>query len=264
MKILFLGDVVGKNGREALKKYLPKLRADYAPDFVIVNGENASHGKGLTYNHYIELSNLGVDAITLGNHYNSKKEIYKYIDNATKLVRPLNVKDEYLGGSGSVVFTKNGVDIRVTNLLGEAFMNMNVGVDDPYSRIILETLDKNPCIHIVDFHAESTSEKQILGYLLDGKVSAVIGTHTHVQTNDARILEKGTAFMADAGMCGAANGVIGFEKQSVIDKIVFGKSSLFNISEEDLSIISGVSLDIDEKTFMCKEITPILIKERIK
>lgn len=262
MKVVFLGDVVGKNGRLALKKYIGQIRRDYSFDFLIVNVENATHGKGLIKSHYLELANLGIDAMTLGNHYNAKKDIYSYIDEADKLVRPLNIKDEYLGGKGSVVFNKGDFVIRVTNVLGEAFMNQEV--DDAYSRIIQETLDSKPCIHIVDMHGESTSEKQILAYMLDGQVSAVIGTHTHVQTNDAHILPKGTGFMCDAGMCGALNGVIGFEKSSVINKIVFGKKSLFEIDESDLSIVSGVFLDIDDKTFLCKEISPIKIIERIK
>ena len=262
MKILFFGDVVGRNGRVALSKYINKLRTQYSADFVIVNAENASHGKGLTKRNYQEIISLGVDAITLGNHYANKREIYDYINDADKLVRPLNIIDPDLGGEGTRVFTKNGVDIRVTNLMGEAFMNMKV--DEPYSRLVQELGESKPCIHIVDFHAESTSEKQILGYILDGKVSAVLGTHTHVQTNDARILPNGTAFMCDVGMTGANNGVIGFEKTSVINKIIYGKNEPFELDEEDISQICAVYLNVDEKTFKCLEITPIRIIEGIK
>ena len=220
MRILFFGDIVGKVGRKAVKDFLPKLVEKYHIDFVIANGENATHGKGLIEKHYNELIDAGVDCITLGNHYLSKKDINDYVDDATCLVRPLNLITPF-GGTGSMMFDVNGIKVRVSNILGTAFMKEDVS--SPYLSLKQLLSEVEPSIHIVDFHAEATGEKMCFGYAFDGEVSAIIGTHTHVQTNDARILENGTAYISDVGMCGAANGVLGFEKHSVMNKI-----SIFN------------------------------------
>ncbi len=258
MKILFFGDIVGRLGREAIKKHIDKLVKKYQVDFVIANGENATHGKGLIEKHYYELLNAGIDCITLGNHYLSKDRICEYIDEADALIRPLNLLKDF-GGSGSLTFDVNGQLVRVTNVLGTAFMKEEVSA--PYAalkELIDNTKDENS-IHIVDFHAEATGEKACFGYAFDGLVSAVLGTHTHVQTNDAKILPNGTAFISDVGMCGAANGVLGFDKYTVMNKTLFGSTQRFEIDVNDVEMINAVVLNIDDETKKCVEIFPVKI-----
>lgn len=260
MKILFIGDVVGRVGRRMLKERIPYYVDKYEIDFVIANGENASHGKGLTRNQYFELLDAGVDAVTLGNHYMSKSDIIRYINNVDRLVRPLNLLKDF-PGEGSVVFEVNGVSIRVTNVLGSAFMNEEVNA--PYYSLINLLSEEEPAtIHIVDFHAEATGEKQSLAYALDGKVSALLGTHTHVQTNDARVLPNGTAFISDVGMTGFADGVLGCTKETVVEKIIYGKQSKFQTPDEGRGVFSAVVLDIDDITGLANQIFPIYYLEK--
>lgn len=258
MRILFFGDIVGEVGRKAVLNNVEKLIKKYQIDFVIANGENATHGKGLIERHYLELTNGGVDCITLGNHYLSKNQILDYIDDATCLVRPLNLSKR-IGGEGSVLFEVNGSLIRVTNILGEAFMQEEVSSPYYSFKQLLDSLDNENSIHIVDYHAETTSEKIAFGYAFDGEVSAVIGTHTHVQTNDAHILENGTGFITDAGMCGDANGILGFEKHSVMNKTLFGEKSKFEIDVNGQQMINAVVIDVDEITKKCREIFPVRV-----
>ena len=261
MKILFIGDVVGRVGRRMLKEKIPYYVDKYEIDFVIANGENASHGKGLTRNQYFELLDAGVDAITLGNHYMSKSEILRYINQVDRLIRPYNLLKEF-PGEGSVVFEVNGVSIRVTNLLGSAFMNEEVNA--PYYSILnlLSDEEEPATIHIVDFHAEATGEKQSLAFALDGKVSAVLGTHTHVQTNDAHVLPRGTAFISDVGMTGFADGVLGSTAETVVNKIVYGQQSKFQVPDEGRGVFSAVVLDIDDITGLANQIFPIYYLEK--
>ena len=254
MRILFFGDIVGKVGRDAVHLSLPKLVKKYGVDFVIANGENASHGKGLTESNYHFLVESGVDCVTLGNHYHGKSQIDYYIDDADNLVRPLNLKG-YALGEGSAVFTVNGLDVRVTNVMGQAFMNEEV--EDPIKMMEDLLEETKPCIHIVDFHADSTSEKAIFGHFFDGRVTAVLGTHTHVATNDAHILEGGTAFQSDVGICGDPDGVIGFEKESVINRIVYGEGR-FELNDKARMMINAVLIDVDELTYKATAITPIV------
>lgn len=258
MKILFFGDIVGQVGRNAIKHNVEKLVKKYQVDFVIANGENVTHGKGLIERHYNELLDAGIDCITLGNHYLSKDRINDYINDATNLVRPLNLLNSF-GGVGSQTFLVNGITIRVTNVLGTAFMKEEVSA--PYSALkeLIDEIKDEDSIHIVDFHAEATGEKACFGYAFDGLVSAVLGTHTHVQTNDAKILPNGTAFITDAGMCGAANGVLGFEKNSVINKTLFGSTNRFELDTNDTEMINAVILEVDEISKKCLEIFPIKI-----
>ena len=260
MKILFIGDIVGKIGRRMVKDHLQTFVDKYHIDFVIANGENTTHGKGLLRHHYHELIDYGIDVITLGNHYDNKNEIRKYLDSADRLIRPLNLLHEY-PGEGSIVYDLNGVSIRVTNVLGSAFMPEEV--NNPYYSL-LELLDneEKADIHIIDFHAEATGEKLCLANALDGKVSAVLGTHTHVQTRDYKILDNGTAFISDVGMTGYADGVLGFDKDSVVKKITYGEMSRFQIPDEGRGLLSAVVLDIDELTGKCKEIFPIYFEEK--
>lgn len=249
---------MGQVGRNAIKHNVEKLVKKYQVDFVIANGENVTHGKGLIERHYNELLDAGIDCITLGNHYLSKDRINDYINDATNLVRPLNLLNSF-GGVGSQTFLVNGITIRVTNVLGTAFMKEEVSA--PYSALkeLIDEIKDEDSIHIVDFHAEATGEKACFGYAFDGLVSAVLGTHTHVQTNDAKILPNGTAFITDAGMCGAANGVLGFEKNSVINKTLFGSTNRFELDTNDTEMINAVILEVDEISKKCLEIFPIKI-----
>lgn len=260
MKILFLGDIVGKIGRRVVINNLEKLVKKYQVDFVIANGENATHGKGLIEKHYYDLLDAGVDCITLGNHYLSKDRIIDYIEDADALIRPLNISKR-IGGEGSRLFNVNGVKIRVTNILGTAFMKEEVS--SPYYSLksLIDSFESEDSIHIVDYHAEATGEKMCFGYAFDGLVSAVLGTHTHVQTNDARILENGTAYMSDVGMCGAANGVLGFEKNSVMKVTMFGEKGRFEFDEQDQGMINAAVIDIDESTHKAREIFPVKFME---
>lgn len=259
MKILFIGDIVGKVGRRMVKEKVPYFVNKYNIDFVIANGENATHGKGLIKHHYDELLSSGVDVITLGNHYDSKNEIRRYIDRVDRLIRPINLLNEY-PGVGTEIYDLDGVTIRVTNLLGSAFMDENV--NSPYLAMLNVLEDEEMAnIHIVDFHAEATGEKQCLAYALDGKVSAVLGTHTHVQTCDAKILPKGTAFISDVGMTGFADGVLGDTVESVVPKIVYGEKSKFTPPDEGRGLFSAVVIDIDEQTGTANSIFPIYFEE---
>lgn len=259
MKILFIGDIVGRIGRRIIKEKLPYFVKKYNIDFVIANGENATHGKGLIKHHYDELIDAGVDAITLGNHYDSKSEIKSYLDRVDRLVRPINLRNEY-PGEGSILFDVDGVTIRVTNVLGSAFMNEEV--NSPYLST-LELLDnEEPAnIHIIDLHAEATGEKQSFAFAFDGKVSAVIGTHTHVQTNDAHILEKGTAYISDVGMTGFADGVLGFDKDSVVRKNMYGEKTKFTPPDEGRGLLSAVVIDVDDNSGLANDIFSIYYLE---
>jgi metallophosphoesterase (TIGR00282 family) len=260
MRILFCGDVVGELGRRVLSKALKELKATYQVDFIIVNGENATHGKGLSEHHYQELVDAGADAITLGNHYHAKVQIDKYIDDASRLIRPLNLIN-YHYGKGSKEFTCKNVNIRVTNILGQAFLTETVSSPILALQDLLATT--KPTIHIVDYHAESTSEKAIFGYVFAGKVSAVLCTHTHVQTNDARILEGKTGFISDVGMCGSSDGIIGFTKESVINKIVYGQNGIFELETSGPTMINAVLMDFDETSFACTSIKALNVAEGI-
>lgn len=257
MNILFIGDIVGKVGRKALLKNLSFVKDKYSIDFTIANGENISNGRGMNENHYHFLIDNGVDCITLGNHYKDREEIKDYIDFAYEVVRPLNLEIDF-PGEGSKIFDCDGVKIRVTNILGAAFSKIEV--KDPYVEIskIIDNDDSD--IHIVDFHAEATGEKKAFAYSLKNKVSAVLGTHTHVQTNDAVILNTGIFYISDVGMCGSFNSVLGDEINSVVDRIILHKENVrFKLLEDDDSIFNAVVLKFDDLNFKAKEIIPISI-----
>lgn len=261
LKILFIGDIVGKIGRRLVKEKLEYFVKKYDIDFVIANGENATHGKGLIKHHYDELIDDGIDVVTLGNHYNSKNEINRYIDRVDSLVRPANLLNSF-PGDGTALFDVDGISIRVTNILGAAFINEQVNA--PYLSLLEILEDKEPAtIHIVDFHGEATGEKQSFAYAFDGKVSAVLGTHTHVQTNDERILPNGTAFISDVGMTGYYDGVLGFGKDSVVKKIVYGEKSKFEPPENGRGMLNAVVIDVDDNTGLAKQIFKIYYVEEL-
>ncbi len=247
MKVLFLGDVVGPLGRKAVKKYLGTYKEKLGIDFVIANGENATHGHGLSVEHYKELKNSGVDCVTNGNHFFNCKEPFSSPESYTDSIRPYNLdKDVPLSGT-KVFVTSNGIKIRVTNLLGRVFIPMTQ--TNPFydlDTIIKE--DKEKIIHIVDFHAEATAEKRCLAEYADGRITALIGTHTHVQTNDPKLLNKGTFFLTDSGMNGAYDSVLGDEKDGSIKRTLSGMPANLVVPRAGKMQANGVIMDIDEKT----------------
>lgn len=259
MNILFIGDIVGKIGRRIIKDKLDYFIDKYQIDFVIANGENATHGKGLIRHHYEELVDNGIDCITLGNHYQSKSEIVRYIDHADRLIRPVNLAHSF-PGEGSAEFDVDGIRVRVTNVLGSAFINEEV--HSPYYSLLDVIAENTAPIHIVDLHAEATGEKMSIAYALDGKVSAVLGTHTHVQTADAKILTNGTAYISDVGMTGFKDGILGFDKDSVINKNIHGQMSRFETPNDGKGLLSAVVLKIDEISGKCTQITTIYYEEK--
>lgn len=258
MKILFIGDVVGKQGRKAVKYYLDEYLDEY--DFVIANLENASHGKGLTRNHFLEMLEAGIDVVTLGNHYYAKKEIETYIDDYDCILRPANLHKSVFG-HGSDVFRVNGLKIRVTNLMGRVYISEQL--NNPFD--VLEDIVSNDDsdFHIVDFHAEATGEKQALAWAFDGKIGALFGTHTHVQTNDMRKLKQGTVYISDVGMCGPYNGILGSNRDAVIKKSWTGIPTIFDVQDDDEIVFSAVSITIDDdsKKVVDFELIHRLLKE---
>ena len=261
VKILFIGDIVGKPGRKIVAKYLETLKSGLTtikPDFIIANGENASHGFGLTQKNYNELLESGINCITSGNHIWDKKEIFKYIDTADKLIRPSNYP-EIIPGTGSKLFElQDGTKIGVINILGRIFMNTLIS---PWESLEKEfnRLKKETNIILTDFHAEATAEKIALGYYADELgISSFIGTHTHIQTADEKILKNGCAYITDAGFCGTSQSVIGMDIKSSRTYLKTGIPERFDVAESDITELNGVSIIINKQTGRASSI------ERIK
>lgn len=258
MRILFIGDVYGKTGREMVEQYLPKLKDSYHPDAIIINAENAAHGKGMTKKIYNRLTELGADMLTMGNHTWDNREIFEFIDDAKRMVRPANFP-EGTPGTGLRIIPINKVRMAVINIQGRVFLP---AIDDPFrtaDRLVADAREKTPII-FVDIHAETTSEKLALGRYLDGRVSAVIGTHTHVQTADERIFPGGTAYLSDAGMTGPYNGIIGVERTAVVRRFLTSMPVRFE-SEEGPGQLSAVIVDIDEQNGKATHIERLLIND---
>ncbi|MCY8521980.1 2',3'-cyclic-nucleotide 2'-phosphodiesterase [Bacillus atrophaeus] len=258
MRILFIGDVVGSPGRDMVKEYVPKLKTKYKPHFTIINGENAAHGKGLTEKIYHSLMQAGADAITMGNHTWDKKEIFDFIDEVPHLVRPANFP-EGTPGKGITYVKANGKELAVINLQGRTFLPP---LDDPFQKVdelIAEAAKRTPYIFI-DFHAEATSEKLAIGWYTDGRASAVVGTHTHVQTADNRILPKGTAYITDVGMTGPYDGILGMDRETIIKRFKTNLPVRFSVAEGKTTL-SGVVIDIDDQTKKAVKIERILIND---
>ncbi len=242
MKVLFIGDIVGKGGRTAVKALLPSLVDRYKIDLVIANGENVAAGFGLTESLVEELFRMGVHVITTGNHVWDKKEFIPYISKDNRVLRPHNYPPG-VPGSGSIVITlRNGLKAAVMNISGRVFMT---GMDCPFRTGLaeIERLSLETDIIIIDFHAEATSEKVAFGYFVDGKVSAVIGTHTHVQTADEKILPEGTAYITDVGMTGPARSVIGMEIGQIVQRFLTSMPTKFETAQGD-AILSAVAIEI--------------------
>lgn len=258
MRILFVGDVFSKLGRKALETNLKRLRENERINFVIVNGENISHGKGINEGHYLWLLNQGVNVVTLGNHSFQQRSLFNIIDNAKCLVRPYNYMDEK-PGVGHLTVNYNGTKITVIQMLGNVFMNEEVKNPFLETEELLKNIDSE--IIIVDFHAESTSEKIAYGYAFDGKVSAVLGTHTHVQTADNRILEKGTAYISDVGMTGPLEGVIGVKKDIIVERYMHDGRHRFDPEDEGKMQFCAVILEINDLTHKVTKIDRINVIE---
>lgn len=255
INILFVGDVFANTGKWILSQVLPKIREEHKIDLCIANGENIAGGKGITVNLFSKLRTFGVDVITSGNHIWDNPDVNSIIDSEARLLRPLNYPSGNAGRGSTVIALPNGYEVGVVSLQGRIFMQP---IDCPFTvglREIEKLRAKTPII-IVDIHAEATSEKMGLGWYLDGKVSAVIGTHTHVQTADERILPGGTAYISDAGMTGPHDSVIGMKKELVIKRLVLQSYVRFEPADKG-PVFEGVFVRVDENTGKAIEIRRI-------
>ena len=258
MKILFIGDIVGKIGRQAIALALPDLRKKYQPDVVVANVENLAHGKGITSKTLMEMQEAGIEIMTSGNHVWKKQDVTEAMNEChVNLITPAN--DPRTLDNHDMINIKIGSNnLSVINLLGRVFMEEE-GLRCPFQEIdkILEDKIDNQDIILVDIHAEATSEKKALGWYLDGKVSAVLGTHTHIPTADAQILPQGTAYITDVGMVGPVDSVLGVKKELIIEKFFTDGPIVFKIPEEGMVEINAVLLEIDDQTKKAKSIERI-------
>ena len=261
MKILILGDVMGISGRDALKYKLPKIIVENKIDFVIVNGENAADdGRGITKIIAEEFFSKGVDVITSGNHIWDKKETTDYIDKENRLLRPANLAEGSPGKGYGIYISKNKkYKIGVINLMGNVFMRKTDDVFQTAKSISKKlVLKKNIDFLVVDFHGEITSEKMAMGHFFDGLSTCVVGTHTHVPTADTRILEKGTAYQTDIGMCGDYNSVIGMNKENSIKRFFKDKDATKHFPAEGDGTLSGMVIETDLETGLAKKVTRLI------
>ncbi len=250
MKILFLGDVMGRAGRAAVIKWVPVLREAWKLDFIVVNGENATSGNGLSPTHAQGLLNAGVDCLTLGDHAFDQRDMLSYIEKEPRILRPLNFSKAAPGKGARVFEATQGRKILVTQVLGQVFMKRPF--DDPFSAIesVLKSHPMGGLVQasLVDVHCEATSEKMGMGHFCDGRASMVVGTHTHVPTADAQILPRGTAFLSDAGMCGDYDSVIGMEKDEPLRRFITGMSKGRFTPASQEATVSGFYVETDDRT----------------
>ena len=246
MKVLFIGDIVGKPGREAVSVLVAQLRKESSLDFVIANAENAAAGSGITRGVAKELFDAGVDVITSGDHIWKKRDIFELLIDERRILRPANYPPDTPGEGFGVFETPKRLAVGVLNVNGRVFMQP---LDCPFrtAGAAVEELRRQTPVIIVDIHAEATSEKVAMGWFLDGKVSAVCGTHTHIQTADAHILPKRTAYITDVGMTGPYASVIGRKVEDVLEKFITAVPARFNVAEEDVQL-HGAVIEIDERT----------------
>lgn len=246
MKFLVVGDTVGKPGRKACSVLIPKVKEREQIDFVIVNGENIAGGSSITPDTVKEIFEAGADVITTGDHVFKKKEATELVQNNPRIIRPLNYVEGTPGRGSTVVQAKNGVKVAVINLLGRVFMKP---IECPFRTVEkeLQNLHRETSVVLVDMHAEATSEKTAMGWFLDGKVSAVFGTHTHIQTADETILPNGTAYITELGMCGPYKSVIGRRTDQVLKQFISQIPGPMEVAEEDARI-SGAIIEIDSST----------------
>lgn len=255
MKILFIGDIVGSVGREVVRDLLPGLKEQHHIDLVVANGENAAHGKGITRKIYNQLLSYGIDVITMGNHTFSKNDIYQFIEEADRMVRPANMEPaDY--GQHTVVVKVKGKRVAISNLSGEVWMN-NV-IDSPFYCMEEILNDIEADIYLVDFHGEATSEKIAFTYYFSGRVQAVVGTHTHVQTSDERLV-YGTAAITDLGMCGAYTSVLGRDVEEIVTRFTTDEKTKFKIAGGP-GIFCGAVVELDDETNKAIHIERIQIR----
>jgi hypothetical protein len=257
---MFLGDIVGRPGRRAVRELLPSLREKYQPELIIANGENAAGGRGITRKTADELFLSGIDMLTMGNHVWDQREVYQFIDDEDRMVRPANYPPETPGQGYAIISTADNAKLGIINLSGRVYMQT---LDCPFRRLdqILPLIKKETDAILIDFHAEATSEKQALGWYADGRASAVLGTHTHVQTSDDRILPGGTGFITDVGMTGPRDSVLGVEAESVISKFLSLRPVRFGVAGGAIQL-NAVYLEIDQdrgRTEVIKRINVIKI-----
>ncbi|WP_020180663.1 TIGR00282 family metallophosphoesterase [Methylopila sp. M107] len=260
MRLLFLGDVVGRSGRNAVIERLPKLRERWKLDLVVINGENAAGGFGITEAIYDDLLSAGCDAVTLGNHSFDQREALVFIERAERLIRPVNFPKGTPGRGAALVEARNGARVLVVNVMGQVFMGQ--ALDDPFRAADAEIeacpLGEGCDAIVVDFHAEATSEKQAFGHFADGRASLVVGTHTHTPTADHRILPGGTAYMSDAGMCGDYDSCLGMKKEEPIHRFLRKlPSGRFEPADGEASL-SGVAVELDGRGLATK-VAPVRI-----
>ena len=265
MRILLLGDVCGPSGMKIIKLKLKNIINEKKIDFTIVNGENAAeNGKGITKNNFKELIESGVDVITSGNHIWDQQEILEIIDKEKKLIRPANLL-EGQPGQGYGIYEKKNKKIAVINLIGNVFMKKSQNLFSFTEKILKKIkLKINADFIFVDLHGEITSEKMALGHFLDGKVTTVVGTHTHVPTSDTKILNNGTAYQTDLGMCGDYDSVIGMNKENSIKKFKQDPTAKSHFPAKGQASISGVIVDADEKTGLANDINQIILGGNLK
>lgn len=261
MKLLFLGDVMGRAGRRVITERLPKLRADWRLDFVVVNGENATSGMGLNRAHAKLLLDAGADCITLGDHAFDQKEMLTFIEQEPRIIRPMNYAAQAPGKGARMFSAQNGRKVFVAQALGQVFMKKPFA--DPFSALdaVLKAAPRGGMADavIVDFHAEATSEKMGMGHWLDGRASLVVGTHTHVPTSDTMILPGGTAFQSDAGMCGDYHSVIGMDKGEPLRRFVTGMMKERFAPANGEATLCGVYCETDDFTGVATKVIPVRI-----
>ena len=257
MRILFVGDIVGKAGRQAVEGLLERCVADHRIDFTVANGENAAGGMGITPVIASEFLDLGIDVLTSGNHIWAKKEILPFLDEEERLLRPANYPDRVPGRGAGVFRLGSGKKIGILNLEGRVFMR-NLECPFRVGEKEVEKLKEQTSVILVDFHAEATSEKVALAWFLNGKVSAVVGTHTHVQTADERVLSGGTAYITDVGMTGPLASVIGIRRQIALERFLTQVPLKFDVATEEIEL-QGVILEVDEQTGKSRSIERVRV-----
>lgn len=266
MKILFLGDVMGRAGRAAIIKHLPRLRDEWRLDFVVVNGENASNGMGLSGDHAKLLLDAGADCITLGDHAFDQKDMLQFIEKEPRIVRPVNYAKGAPGRGYRLLDAPGGRKVLVVQVLGQVFMKRPF--DDPFSGIepILKSHPRGGQANaiIVDMHCEATSEKMAMGHYCDGRASLVVGTHTHVPTADAMILPNGTGYLSDAGMCGDYNSVIGMDKIEPMRRFITGMPKSRFTPATGEATLSGIYLETDDRSGAAQKVAMVRVGGRLQ
>jgi 2',3'-cyclic-nucleotide 2'-phosphodiesterase len=264
MRILFLGDVVGRSGRKAVLRTLPRLRERYRADFVIVNGENSAGGFGISEVILTELLDAGADVVTTGNHVWDQREALIFIERYDRLLRPINFPPGTPGKGAGLFKAANGADVLVVNAQGRVFM---ADLDDPFPAVERELeacgLKSGADAILLDFHAEATSEKQAMAHFVDGRATAVIGTHTHVPTADEQVLNGGTAYVSDAGMCGDFDSVLGMDKEEPISRFLTKISSRRFAPSTGEGTVCGVGIEVDDATGLARAIAPVRLGGRL-